>query len=279
MQTSPHGNSGALRCASFALALAALALPAMAQDAARVLVVETNAPGATVYAESVGTDALAELGRADLPLALPGDVTAVRIVALGGDGWSVEPVRVALAPGGGDTLRVEARFPYLYRVETVPYGASVFAGERALALGTTPVTLRFENPLEAPLHVTLEGYRPRVIAVPGEALWNRHVLSLEATQLGSEGAGDGITTIGLDPPRRRLWIDALALTTAVAGGAVAIHYKFKADRRHEAYMVGGAREGDPELRREFERYDTLSAVGLGAMQVGVGVFAVRLILR
>ena len=36
---------------------------------------------------------------------------------------------------------------------------------------------------------------------------------------------------------------------------------------------------ETEYCAEFERYDTYSAVALGAMQVGIGVFAIRLVLR
>ena len=48
-----------------------------------------------------------------------------------------------------------------------------------------------------------------------------------------------------------------------------------ADNRFDRYQE----TGDPLLRPTIRTYDTRSAVALGAMQAGVGVFAIRLVLR
>ena len=56
---------------------------------------------------------------------------------------------------------------------------------------------------------------------------------------------------------------------------MAVHFKFKADRRYDRYVE----TGDPALRPAIKRYDTYSGVALGVMQAGAGLFAVRLILR
>ena len=62
---------------------------------------------------------------------------------------------------------------------------------------------------------------------------------------------------------------------AVAAGAVSIHYKFKADRLNEQYE----QTGDAALRPRIHDLDTRAGVALGVMQVGVGVLALRFILR
>ena len=61
----------------------------------------------------------------------------------------------------------------------------------------------------------------------------------------------------------------------MAAGAVSIHYKFKADRLNDQYQENG----DPELRPEINSFDTRAAVSLGVMQVGLGVLAIRFILK
>jgi hypothetical protein len=61
---------------------------------------------------------------------------------------------------------------------------------------------------------------------------------------------------------------------ALATGT-AIYYKFEANRLYRDYE----RTGDPDLRPRIRSLDTRSAVALGVGQVGLGVFAVRLVLR
>ncbi len=81
--------------------------------------------------------------------------------------------------------------------------------------------------------------------------------------------------VALDPIPRRRWIDAAAVTTALVAGAVAVHFKRKADARYDIYRV----TGDPTLRPVIRDYDTKSGVAAGVMQAGVTVFAVRLLRR
>ena len=79
---------------------------------------------------------------------------------------------------------------------------------------------------------------------------------------------------------RQTWVDVGIGAAAVAAGAVAVHYKFRADRIDDRYR-------DPEdpgfadeaLRQDALRLDRLSTVALVAMQVGVGALAIRFVLR
>jgi hypothetical protein len=77
------------------------------------------------------------------------------------------------------------------------------------------------------------------------------------------------------PRSRKSWINYLAGAATLGGGIYAIVNKFKADDIYEVY----AETGDPSLRTEFRRYDVRSAIGLGVMQGGIGVLAVRFFLR
>ena len=56
---------------------------------------------------------------------------------------------------------------------------------------------------------------------------------------------------------------------AIGGGALAAHFKFKADDEYELYLESG----DPAIKESVDRYDRYSYVALGTMQVGIGVQA------
>jgi hypothetical protein len=74
-------------------------------------------------------------------------------------------------------------------------------------------------------------------------------------------------------PGRRRWIDVVSLSGAVVAGALAVHFRTKADNRFEDW------EADKQLalKRDIQRLDVLSGVSTGVMQVGIGVFAFRLV--
>ena len=84
----------------------------------------------------------------------------------------------------------------------------------------------------------------------------------------------GITVV--EPARsQKAWIDYVAISGAIVAGAVAVHYKMKADSRYDVY----GQTGDPTLRPEIKRLDTRAGIAVGAMQVGITVFAIRLLGR
>ncbi|MEQ9104384.1 MAG: hypothetical protein RIE53_06765 [Rhodothermales bacterium] len=73
--------------------------------------------------------------------------------------------------------------------------------------------------------------------------------------------------------RKRRWIDVVSLSGAVVAGALAVHYRTKADNRFEDWEA----DKRPQLKRDIQRLDVLSGVSTGVMQVGIGVFAFRLV--
>ena len=234
-----------------------------------VLEVETNAPQATLFADGI------RLGTAsERTFRLAPGTRTLRLVVGEADGWSVEPrvETVVLAPG--DTARVRLDVPYHYRIESVPFGAQVYlddAGELT-PLGETPLTLRREAPLQTSLLIDEPGYA-RMRLTPGQEVWNRHAVLLAPVDPAGE-----VTTpeVAWSPPTQRLrWFDYAALGAGLGAGVLSIHYKFKADRRYDRYVE----TTDPTLRDEIRSYDVRAGVALGAMQVGVGFFALRLALR
>ncbi len=99
--------------------------------------------------------------------------------------------------------------------------------------------------------------------------------SVVVLEKGEEAAG-GLIPASWRPRSASLnWVDYGLVAAATGATVVAIHYKFRADHRADRYI----QTGDPALRREVRRLDLKSGVALAAAQVGLGVFAFRLVLR
>ncbi|NQV73875.1 hypothetical protein HQ496_12190 [bacterium] len=73
--------------------------------------------------------------------------------------------------------------------------------------------------------------------------------------------------------KRRKWISYTAAGTSVVAGILAIHFRTKADNRFEDFLESGS----PALKKSVQRLDVQSGLALGAMQIGVGVIAFRLV--
>ncbi|NNF58791.1 MAG: hypothetical protein HKN04_11175, partial [Rhodothermaceae bacterium] len=144
-------------------------------------------------------------------------------------------------------------------------------------LGVAPLIVE----RNAPLRGTLVAERDGSLAArftPGDSLDNRHLILMRPL----EDRARPDAAVGWMPPRRspNAWIDIAAAGVALAAAGVAIHYKFRADDVDDRYrQLGSLERGDPVLKAEAERLDTYSLAALGVMQVGVGVLAVRFILR
>ncbi len=50
---------------------------------------------------------------------------------------------------------------------------------------------------------------------------------------------------------------------------MAAYFKIQADDRNDVYL----QTGDPALRSQVHKYDTISALSLTAAQIGMGLFA------
>ncbi|MEP0545836.1 MAG: PEGA domain-containing protein [Rhodothermales bacterium] len=233
------------------------------------VVVETNLPDGMIYA---GETPLGPAEAALFELAPGAHVLTLREAAP--EAWQRRTAEASVEVRAGETVTVRLDVPYRYRVESFPYGATVTLEreEEAQVLGETPLDLSVERPLDGVLVVRKPGYATAE-QTPGEAADNRYSLVLRPLDFAAETTGE----VGLQERRKpNTWIDVAAVSLALGAGAVAVYYKFKGDDEYDAYARSG---GDPALRNDFERYDTYSAIALGAMQVGIGVFAIRLVLR
>lgn len=246
--------------------------PAQAQgedrrDGPAYVHIDTNFPEALVFADSLLVG-----GASAMLLAVPPASRFIRLTAPNPDAWSIAPIARPLDVASGDTARVVMRFPYHYRIESEPFGADVLIEhlEEGRYIGVTPLLHRSEDPLEGSILVRRIGYVSQHVQ-PGKAVWNRHVVHLEPIS-----EGDTAAQMNLNPPRvYRAWIDYAALGTALAAGAIAVHYKFKADDLADEYE----RTRNEALTPRIETHDFRAAVAFGVMQGGVAVFALRLVLR
>lgn len=251
--------------------LLALAAAAQAQPADAVLVVATD--GMAVYVAPDGGTPRGPVAPGT-PVTVPAGrvhVTALTDV----QAWDGPRAEVDIDAVAGDTVRVTLAVPVRYRIESVPLGATVAVAGRSV--GTTPVNVDLARGATAAATVRLAGYTDAVAPLGGAG-------GPIAVVLRPAGAAEGPPLVVRLPtqrsPRVRTWIDVGVGALTLAAGAVAVHYKFRADALDDRYRDPESPErGTESLREEAENLDLRSGLALGAMQVGVGVLALRFILR
>jgi len=236
-----------------------------AQSQARWLEIETNLVDANVYADSTWLGA-ARRGYFELPP----ETRIITLVAPSVDAWSIPPISRDISHVMSDTARIEILFPFYYRLESVPSGAIVYLEQNSdrRLLGVTPLSHVSEFPLTEKLIFGKDGFLTRRVD-PGTDLWNRHLVLLETVASLSQATPD----VAINPPSNTKWIDYAAIGTAIAGGILAVHFRTKADNRFDDYNE----TRNPALKSDVKSLDVYSGVALGAMQVGLGVVAIRLI--
>lgn len=230
--------------------------------------ISTNAPDAYLFADSI------RIGRVPHGFfALPPATERLRLTLPDANTWTLPPVETELALAAGDSVEIDLRFPYMYRIESIPFGArvNVEQGGEWEYLGVTPLLHSSAEPIIGLLVVERPGFTLERLE-PGRDVWNRHIVMLRP----SDELDPTAAQVNWQPPKqRRVWIDYVALGTAVAAGVVAVHYKFKADDLYSTYED----TADPALRDDIHAHDVRSGVAFGVMQAGLGLFAIRLVLR
>ena len=179
----------------------------------------------------------------------------------------------------GDTLRLSMALPIRTRIESQPVGAEltlVTPDGVARSLGTAPVTVDLPDGALAELVADLDGYvtqRRSVDASP--------VVRLELAPESGVLVEPMVQTFATRrAARRRTLIDLGIGAATLAAGAVAVYYKFEADEVDDRYRdPESLQRGDETLRQEALSLDRRSGIALGTMQVGLGVLALRFVLR
>jgi hypothetical protein len=145
------------------------------------------------------------------------------------------------------------------------------AGGAKSLVGKTPVVIVQDKVPLSGFIVERAGYLTEQVEA-GAEVWNRTLITMRP--VAPEATGN--TEVNWHPPSKpRRWIDYTAAAVALGAGALAVHYKFKADRLDDQFRE----TTDPSLRSEIQSLDTRSTIALGVMQGGIGVLAIRFVLR
>jgi hypothetical protein len=229
-----------------------------AQD--RRLEIVSNVDSAAVYVDGAWVGIVA-----DSPFQIARSASNVTVRASEEGIWSIEPQWFELPTDSDGPIKLDALFDYHYRFESVPSGAGVFSGQQKL--GLTPLLYRSEGPLQDMVRIQLDGYR-EVSLSPGSDIWNHVPVSLTpVTPMAEAVRSDHIMT-----EKGPNWVNIAVTAGSVVAGALAVHYRTKADNRFDDYGVSGKES----LRSDIRRLDVQSGVALGAMQAGLGFVAFRL---
>ena len=214
----------------------------------------------------------------------------------GAEAWQGRQIDVSASVPPADTVRVDLALSRVV-ITSVPYGAEVYrqAGPDSPRqyLGTTPFVhydpSTYSGGPPPPMRrellrfvVEKDGYAPEHVEVEPGADVRRELLLRPAP--GAAPPGLSVYTYGEARTPGRRWVDYAAAGLAVAGAATAIYYKFEADGLDDRLRDPGDpartdRQLEADLVARRDRLDAASLVGLGAMQLGVGVLAVRFVLR
>lgn len=249
------------------LLAALIAVPASAQGTAW-LVVETD--GSAVVIRGAGETRVTE--PPGTVVALPAGAATVEAVD-DPAAWNARRAETTVTLVAGDTARVALPLPVRYRVETFPLGAALTVDGRPV--GTAPATVDLPRGATATLVARLDGHADATATLAGDG--GRVDLTLRPT---SAEAPAVVLLPTQRSPRARTLIDVGIGALAVAAGAVAVHYKFRADRLDDRYRdPDGPDFGNETLRTEAEALDVRSGVALGVMQAGLVGLAVRFVLR
>lgn len=238
------------------LLVGVLFLTSNARSQERQIVVSSNVDSAAVFIDN------AWAGRvSDGPFMATSDASSITVRLPWLTAWSVEPLRFQLDDGD---VTIEASFPFHYRFESIPSGAEV--SENGIRLGQTPYVHVSQSQLSDDVRIALPGY---LDAVPelGNEVWN--MIRVEMT---ADATSMAIGTDHIVPKARKDWVSIAATASAFAAGALAIHFRTKADNRFEDYQISGKES----LRSDVQRLDVQSGVALGVMHAGLGVVVFRL---
>jgi len=163
----------------------------------------------------------------------------------------------------GDTLALRYQLIHGIIIRSDPFGAEVFSGDTLL--GVTPLLVEKQK-ASASILVRKVGYQNHYIALHD----TKHSSVLVKMEKLFDQIPDGDRVVlskgQPGPPALPLIVSG---ASSIVAGALAAHFKVKADNLYGDYLI----TGDPEKRAETQRFDTAAGISLAIAQVGLGVFA------
>ena len=244
------------------------------------LVVEASA--GAVFVQPVGGPAVGPVAPGagvDLPPGVDVEITLVDDASA----WDPRTDRRRITlPTQPDTVSVALTLPLRYRVESLPLGASVSleqANGTTRELGIAPLTIDLPTETVGALVGRMTGHAEARLDLTVARATPTALLILPT--LGGDPDALPVTLLPTERSQRaRIWTDLAIGAATLAAGAVAVYYKSEADAIDDAYRNPmNAARGSDALRDEAARLDRRSLVALGLMQAGVGVLAIRFVLR
>ena len=251
-----------------------LAVLVTVAPSAQTLFVATETPRALVVVDGEA------LGAAqDGPFTLVPGTHDVGLIEPTG-AWDGRRSETSVTLAAGDTMTVELDLPVRTRIESLPLHASVVLVRpdgTEEDLGTTPLVVDRPDGLDGRLVARLDGYTEASAPTPADG--GRVALVLRPVGLAvGEAFTHSLPTRRSNPRRTVLDVGLGAL--AVAAGAVAVHYKFRADAADDAYRHPlSLNRGETSFLEDARRLDTISSVALGVSTASLGVLAIRFAIR
>lgn len=250
-----------------------------------LLAASAHAQTATLYVATETPDALVAvsgdiLGAAESgPFEIEVGEQTVALVEPSG-AWDGRRAETTITATAGDTLTVELDLPVRTRIESLPLHAHIVLvrpdGDEEV-LGSTPLVVDRPGGLDGTIIARLDGHTDASVRAPRDGGRVSLVLRPEDLELG-ETFTHSLPTRRSNP--RRSLLDVGLGTLAVAAGAVAVHYKFRADAADDEYRaIESLNRGDVSFLNEARRLDSYSGLALGVSTASLGVLAIRLALR
>ncbi len=181
--------------------------------------------------------------------------------------WYLPDWQKEVEIAAGDTLRLRARLPFAYLIQSEPFGAKVYRNGEFL--GTTPFVFETTDTALVELMLEKEGYEPAfAFCQPGG---ERRIHLVLTPQAGFQSNRDlrRDSRQSLESKHRRMaWI-AAGLT--LASGAAAILFKKRADHAYGRYQQTAHPERMNRYFNEARKFDRLSGVAFGVFQISFGV--------
>lgn len=170
--------------------------------------------------------------------------------------WSFQTVAETLSLKESEHIYYNIQYPYLYRVSTIPYNATVVVGDSIY--GTTPLIISSSSD-SINISIFKEGYRAITLNPISDKIKSDLILEKEKNSLqlkGSEYLSD-IESKSSTPIY-------LSTFVTVSAGAVSAYCKIKADKYYNEYQ----RMGSETSLRDVRRFDRTSAISLIVAEIG-----------
>ena len=187
---------------------------------------------------------------------IAGGFHIIRFIHPDSRNWWLRAVVETVFVKPSEHLAYHVKFPYLYKISTVPFNATVTIGDSMY--GTTPVVLTSYRDSVC-VSVSKEGFKSITQTLPGDI--GRFDFLLK--QVDISAAAGGVLYLSSESSKgyTAIYFSAAATITA---GTVAAYCKIKADGYYRDYQ----RSGNEALLGKVRSFDRASGISLVAAEIG-----------